>query len=721
MGTYAKWFAAFIFHTFLGFSLIGQTDSISRVEDVFALSLEELLDVKVVSASKKEEKISAIPASVEVITREDIEDYGYTSLEEIIANVTGYYVMEDLSYRFSQPGVRGFMSMNGTGAIILINGVSQVRKGYESYSIRESSVPVECIDRVEIIRGPMSVLYGTGAFYGVINIITDKAYEQRFKGQVAVSAGSLETRKICLALSGETDSLEYSVNAGYRYTYGPNFSLLRMTADTTKFEVITAPKDTDGRLEGSDKYFDMSLKFKPFYCRFTYLELMQESYGVLASWDDGNLIENSKVNLMVGFDQKLGNKLNMNASFRYNRFNNYMDIPWLKEDYYAHEDVRSDGYEAELRFNYQPTKSIGLIAGYNRHTMLNYMQIWDYVNFGGVYNNHERELDRDNHINSNAFFAQVDYAPYEKLQLIAGFRLEKTADYDYTQSFGSDTTGTTGPAMRTKFRGTYKDEGLAFIPRLAVLYHFSSKSHLKFFYGEGLKHPTLEENINNIKDIDQFGYLQNERIKTYELNFTTTVSSVLNLQTSLFYNELDNLISRVWVQEPNGDYVSHQENAGTYVTSGAELTLLYSPFEHVRLSLRGSYQQSKDLRDGFEDVAVAYSPIFLGYASVLYKLKKFSFSLTGNYVDEMETFWSGQAPGSDEPGARIGDKAKAYFILNGNARANDLFGTGLYASFKVSNIFDKTYQIPATTVKLWAERGNPGMERMFLFGVGYKF
>ena len=121
------------------------------LESLLELTLEELLQLKVTSAGKKEENISDIPASVEVVDRTDIETYGYSSLEEIIANITGYYTMDDLSYTLSLPGVRGFMSQNGTGVIILINGVSQLRKGLESYSLRESNVPVESIDRIEII------------------------------------------------------------------------------------------------------------------------------------------------------------------------------------------------------------------------------------------------------------------------------------------------------------------------------------------------------------------------------------------------------------------------------------------------------------------------------------------------------------------------------------------------------------------------------------------
>ena len=685
--------------------------------ELVELTISELFQLEITTASKKTEKIADIPASVELITRADIEMYGYTSLEEIIANVTGYYSMDNLSYTNSLAGVRGFMSQNGTGVIILINGVSQLRKGLESYSLRESSVPVESIDRIEIIRGPMSVMYGTGAFFGVINIITDKYELDKFHGHIAVSAGSLETKKTSASVSGKEGNLNYSMNAGYYSSYGRNFSLSEMTDNLSP----NSPSDSDGRLEGWDKYFDMSIDMKSFYCKVTFFEMMQEVYGIIPSREDGGHHENSRLNMMIGFNKSFTDKLNLNASFRYNVLNEYLDIHWLKDDYYAKQDLRGTSYEAELRLNYKPTEKLDLTLGLTQNSLLDYFMIWDYTAFGGFYNNHLRQLDTKNNINNMAGFFQAEYSPFKKLKIIGGFRLEKMSDYDFLQSFGSDTTGNNGNATRTTLYGQYKSEGASFIPRVAVLFQLNKSNSIKFFYGEAIKHPAFDENSQNIKDINRYGNLEDEKIRTFELNYTTTISSKLNIKASLFRNNLTNLISRLWETELDGSIVSHQENAGVYLTHGAELSLSFSPIDNFKMKLSGSYQKSEDKREGFENVDVAYSPNFLGYASLLYKIKKYSISLSGNYVDKMESFWSGQAPGQENAGGRIGHGSDAYFILSSNLRIRDLFNKGIFLNLTISNILDQKYTIPASSLHLWAEKGNPGYGRMFLFSLGYKF
>ena len=701
-------------------NLNAQTDTISEKE-LFNMPLEMLLNMTVTTAGKKSEKMPDIPASVEIITRTDIEMYGYSSLEEIVANVTGYHTLDDISYTLSLPGVRGFMSQNGTGVIILINGVSQLRKGLESYSLRESSVPVESIDRIEIIRGPMSVMYGTGAFFGVINIITDKAEKGDTHGHIAISAGSLKTKRTNISVTGNNGNINYSMNAGYDYTYGRNFSLLEMTDDLSQFATVNAPQNTDGRLEGWSKYFDMSVDTKSFYCKVTYFEMMQEAYGVFANWDDGGHHENSRINMMLGFDKSFTDKLNVNASFRYNILNEWLDITWLREDYYAKQDLRGTSYEAEVRINYTPTDKIDLTIGATQNALLDYFMIWDYTGVGGFYNNHVKQLDTQNNINNTSGFFQAEYSPFDKLKIIAGFRLEKMSDYDFLQSFGSDTTGNSSNAMRTTLHGEYKSEGVSFIPRAAILYQFNESNIIKFFYGEAIKHPAFDENSQNIKDISKYGNLESEKIKTHELNYTTSISSKLNIKASLFYNNLTNLISRLWEIDPDGNVISHQENGGIFITKGVELSLLISPIDNLRIKLSGSYQKSEDKREGFEEVDVAYSPNLLGYIGLSYKIKKYSISLSGNYVDSMEAFWDGQAPGEANAGGRIGQGSDAYFTLSSNLRASDLFNKGIFVNLKVSNLTDEKYSIPASSLHLWAEKGNPGYGRMFLFSMGYKF
>ena len=123
-----------------------------KPEDIFKLSLQELLQVKVSSASKFDEAVSDIPASITIITRTEIENYGYTTFADIVRNIPGFYLLDNTESLFV--GIRG---VTGGGVQFLLNGIPNhpsLQKGLRSTDISQFNVPVASIDRIEVIRGP---------------------------------------------------------------------------------------------------------------------------------------------------------------------------------------------------------------------------------------------------------------------------------------------------------------------------------------------------------------------------------------------------------------------------------------------------------------------------------------------------------------------------------------------------------------------------------------
>jgi iron complex outermembrane receptor protein len=149
-----------------------------ELEELQVLSLEELLNMKVVTASGVAEDRSLAPASVFVVTREDIDRRGYHSLAEVLSAVPGLYVTDDLvtpalSVRGVSSGFRG-----GTRIVrIMIDGVQVSFRPDLTAFIGPEYIPMEAIDHVEIAKGPLSALYGANAFLATINIITRVARE----------------------------------------------------------------------------------------------------------------------------------------------------------------------------------------------------------------------------------------------------------------------------------------------------------------------------------------------------------------------------------------------------------------------------------------------------------------------------------------------------------------------------------------------------------------
>src|ERR1700735_3599769 len=139
------------------------------------MSIEELLSISVDSvygASGFEQKGTEAPASVTIITSEEIQRYGYRTLADILRNVPGFYVTYDRNY--SYVGVRGFGlpgEYNNT-ITLMIDGHRTNDNIYDAALIvTHFPLDVDLIQRVEVIRGPNSSQYVASAFLGIINVV----------------------------------------------------------------------------------------------------------------------------------------------------------------------------------------------------------------------------------------------------------------------------------------------------------------------------------------------------------------------------------------------------------------------------------------------------------------------------------------------------------------------------------------------------------------------
>lgn len=149
--------------------------------DIGELSLQELLNVETIStASKFPQQVTQAPASITVVTAEEIRRYGHRTLSDVLRGVRGLYVSYGRNYSYL--GVRGFGRPGdyNTRILVLIDGHRLNDPIYDLGPIgTDLPLDIETIDRVEIIRGPGSALYGTNAFFVVINVITRTGRQQQ--------------------------------------------------------------------------------------------------------------------------------------------------------------------------------------------------------------------------------------------------------------------------------------------------------------------------------------------------------------------------------------------------------------------------------------------------------------------------------------------------------------------------------------------------------------
>lgn len=148
---------------------------LARADELLQMSLEQLLDVEVVSASKYGQSASEAPASVSVVTADDIRTFGYRTLADALSSVRGFYITSDHIYKFA--GVRGFSPPGDFNdrLLVMVDG-HRINENIFDTGFLGTDFPVDMdlVERIEVIRGPGSSLYGSNALLGVINVITKK-------------------------------------------------------------------------------------------------------------------------------------------------------------------------------------------------------------------------------------------------------------------------------------------------------------------------------------------------------------------------------------------------------------------------------------------------------------------------------------------------------------------------------------------------------------------
>ncbi|CAN5566130.1 N/A [soil metagenome] len=160
-------------------------------------SLEQLMSAEVrtvFGASRYVQRVIDAPMSVSVVTAEEIDRFGYRTLADILRGVRGLHVSYDRNYSYL--GVRGAARPGdyNTRVLLLVDGHRLNDNIYDQAAIgTEFPIDVDLIERVEVIRGPSSTLYGTNAFFAVVNVVTRRGGVTGFSG--GVESGSLGTRR----------------------------------------------------------------------------------------------------------------------------------------------------------------------------------------------------------------------------------------------------------------------------------------------------------------------------------------------------------------------------------------------------------------------------------------------------------------------------------------------------------------------------------------------
>lgn len=189
-----------------------EESSLEDVNDLFELSIEKLMEIPIVTASRQEQSIYELSVPVTVITAEDIHYSGLTSIPEILRYAVGVDVVRLDRARY-MVGVRGLFSSVSDRTLVLVNGRTALDPVFGT-AWMELPVLVEDIERIEVVRGPGGAVWGSNAYTGVINIITKRAEDVQgvFSSTTITEFGDSYTH---LRYGGVDKNFSWRISAGY--------------------------------------------------------------------------------------------------------------------------------------------------------------------------------------------------------------------------------------------------------------------------------------------------------------------------------------------------------------------------------------------------------------------------------------------------------------------------------------------------------------------------
>ncbi|MBC2606997.1 TonB-dependent receptor plug domain-containing protein [Pelagicoccus albus] len=667
--------------------------------DVVSLSLDELMEIEVTTPGKVPEAIRDTPASIYLVSRDDIETFGYSSLTEIFENVPGFYNIDNYTGVSGNFGVRGYWngrSQNSSMAI-LVNGVPQMRPDLLATPMEGLGVPVEAIDRIEVSRGPNSVIYGNGAFFGAINIITNDSFND---DQLSFSTGSNGARRLAARISEFGEDFHIIVNAGYSENDGYDYDLLDMVGSDRvallpAFGVEEGNSSLEGRLEQSSKYFQVSGAWKNLYLDYTVNDATVESFTGYPAVDEGNMRDSLNARIAIGANLNFGD-YSLDTKLTYLTHETTEDFDALFVGFEGYNTREFENWEIESLLTYDAADQLRFLAGLNLQELSDFLE-FTHIPAVGILN--ESVVIDQRHLGS--LFAQANYDFSEAWSLVAGYRLEEMGEYDRYVFVNEPIDGTPLPGGR---KGVFRNG----TPRVSLIYQPDETQVFKLMMGDAIKIPSFNG-----------AEFKSEHSRTIEANYTWARETLM-VSASVFRNSLSDLLIQTLHLRDNGMIDYDLLGGGNVDTNGVELLVRASFSERLRGEIGVTLQDSKDAQT--PDNQLSYSPDFVGHAKFSYRDGDFSASILSRYVGGMLSFYNleeNTSPLLD--GGYFGEPVDAYFVSDLNLRWDNVW-ENVYLDFQLTNVFDEEIRYPNNPINgLLLNRGNIGHARGVFVTAGVKF
>ena len=544
----------------------------------------------VLSASRVKEDVKKSASSITVITSEMIEEMPADNILDVLATVPGLGVTQS-NIQAREVESRGIKDRSSKQVLFMIDGHSldaNLINGGSIWSL--DRLNLDYIERIEVIKGPASSLYGSSAFVALVNIITKKARDVDglvVRGRYA----SYNTKEVNALYGKKYDDFSILADVNVYKTDGASVYVHR---DRSKQSGTTNPWGKSIRAY-------LKMNYKGLYLSSLYSKREDGPYfGAVGNVNDEDHHQNYQYFVELGYKKDVLDNLNIatrvymdkiRVEIDWELFSEGHPNPKFKDGMKTSNGITNekDGVEAIATYHYNSDFTAIVGATYEKQKQ------YDAVtkrNFGGV---PPHFVPLPGMID---FTGKKDFAPDVERDMKAAYI---NTLYDATK----DVRLTLGVRY-----DSYTKLGSNVSPRGGMAWQINQNNTFKVMYGEGFRVPMFAELYNHHILTKGNPDLVSETVKTTEITFLSTLNRRTNLKVTLFNNDFKNLITKVI--SPSA---SQYENIGKVNTRGAEFEVEYKLYRGSYVKANYTYQQAvdEDSGDDLPDVAKNKGNIMFNY------------------------------------------------------------------------------------------------------------
>ncbi|MCK4662338.1 MAG: TonB-dependent receptor [Bacteroidales bacterium] len=698
---------------------------LSRKElDYFEMSLEDLINAEITTISKKSQKISEAPGIIDVYTSKQISDMGIDNLYELLSTLPGIEIMETY-YGYTDVQFRGILQSHyNNKSSLLLNGQPLYDQVVSCYYLEQ--IPLSSIERIEVVRGPGGVLYGTNAYAGVINIITKKGGEID-GAQMSFKAGQFNTKNASFALGKEIKELDMFFAGEFNESDGYEKEVEWDEDDVNPLDGSLFGSSNGSRILGyypddPDAYendytnFFTSLGYKGLTMNANYFYNEKDKFGLIPTLcsTGERILQGYGFNLKYNtslMDDKMGLTSivwhdQISKKERVNAYFPVLRAPHHPDD----QDYGGNKTGMQLELNYQLSDKISILGGGGFEASQSDPYYFFYTDstqnpltndvITQVEDKPANAISSEQNTSDIWFFAQANIYILDNLNLVAGSRLNSN-----------------------------KQAGTAFIPNVGIVYSPLKDLSLKVLYGSGYRNPSIfEKYVRTVGVLAGVEDLEPEKINTVDIGIDYSFSNY-SIRINGFYTKTDMEISRRALDSLDLVKLNSEEGYGTgsmewkkgaiyenkegNTYQGIEMSFQGVPTSYLLFKCNLSYKFGKDADDNDLN---CFAPILANLGITIKPVKKISISGNLQYISEREIHYKAMYPWNTWP---EGDHTiDSYTLIS--AKLSFLPQENLAFSLIGKNLMDVEYNYPEYIRKgIPYIPGGPG--RALYFEIGYRF